>query len=31
MVLELINDDSKIMPLMGDNTIRISKETGEME
>ncbi len=27
----LINDDGKIMPLMGNSTIRISKETGEME
>ena len=29
--LGLINDDGKIMPLIGDSTIRISKETGEME
>ena len=29
--LGLINDDGKIMPLMGDSTIRINKETGEME
>ncbi|MBE5838087.1 hypothetical protein [Butyrivibrio sp.] len=29
--LGLINDDGKIMSLMGDSTIRISKETGEME
>ena len=28
--LGLINDDGKIMPLMGDSTIRISKEDGEM-
>ena len=29
--LGLINDDGKIIPLMGDSTIRINKETGEME
>lgn len=29
--LGLINDRGKIMPLMGDATIRISKETGDME
>lgn len=29
--LGLINDDGEVMPLMGDSTIRISKETGEME
>lgn len=29
--LGLINDRGKIMPLMGDATIRISKETGYME
>ena len=29
--LGLINEDGKVMPLMGDSTIRISKETGEME
>ncbi|WP_408069454.1 hypothetical protein [Butyrivibrio sp. JL13D10] len=29
--LGLINEDGKVMPLMGDSTIRISKKTGEME
>lgn len=29
--LGLINGDGKILSLMGDSTIRISKETGEME
>ena len=29
--LGLINDRGKIMPLMGDATIRTSKETGDME
>lgn len=28
--LGLINDDGKIMQLMGDSTIRISKEDGKM-
>jgi len=29
--LGLVNDDGRIMHLMGDTTIRINKETGEME
>ena len=29
--LGLVNDSGKIMPLLGDSTIRISKETGEMD
>ena len=29
--LGLVREDGDIMPLMGNSTIRISKETGEME
>ena len=29
--LGVVNDDGKVMPLLGDSIIRLSKEDGEME